>query len=98
MSFVPAALIKDRWLTALARIEQGSLTFIGPDGQSWTFAGSLPGPNARFQINEWGVIERLVARGDIGLGEDFIAGAWDTDDLEALISFFLLNLDQLEGF
>ncbi len=44
------------------------------------------------------MIERLVARGDIGLGEDFIAGAWDTPDLEALIAFFLLNMDELEGF
>jgi cyclopropane-fatty-acyl-phospholipid synthase len=98
MSFVPKGLIQDRWLTALARVEYGSITFVGPDGNSWTFKGPQPGPVAHFHIRDWGVIERLVARGDIGLGEDYIAGAWDTDDLEALISFFLLNLDQLEGF
>ena len=98
MSFVPKKLIQDRWLSALGRISQGSLTFVGPDGNSWSFKGPQPGPAAQFSIRDWGVIERLVARGDIGLGEDFIASAWDSDDLEALISFFLLNLEQLEGF
>jgi len=98
MSFVPRKLIQDGWLTALGRTECGSIDFVGPDGNSWSFDGTRPGPAAQFTIRDWGVIERLVARGDIGLGEDFIASAWDTNDLEALISFFLLNLDQLEGF
>ena len=39
-----------------------------------------------------------MARGDIGLGEEFIAGSWDTDNVEALVSLFLLNLDHLENF
>ena len=52
-------------------------------------------PQAQFRICDWGVLERLVARGDIGLGEDYIAGAWETDDLEALISYFLINLEEL---
>src|SRR6185312_10798382 len=38
------------------------------------------------------------ARGDIGLGEEFIAGTWETDNVEALVSLFLLNLDHLEDF
>src|ERR1700722_2033318 len=98
MSFVPKKLIQDGWLTALGRVEHGSIEFIGPDGNSWSFAGPKPGPAAQFHIRDWSVIERLVARGDIGLGEDFIAGAWDSNDIEALISFFLLNIDHLEGF
>jgi cyclopropane-fatty-acyl-phospholipid synthase len=98
MSFVPKRLIQDGWLTALGRAEYGSIAFVGPDGNSWSFKGARPGSAAQFSIRDWGVIERLVARGDIGLGEDFIAGAWRTEDIESLISFFLLNLDQLEGF
>jgi len=44
------------------------------------------------------VLRRILARGDIGLGEEFIAGSWTTDNIENLISVFLLNLDQLESF
>jgi cyclopropane-fatty-acyl-phospholipid synthase len=98
MSLVPKSIIQDRWLAALKRVTCGSIVFIGPDGTEWRFAGPQTGPNARFRILDWSVLERLVARGDIGLGEDFIAGAWQTDNLEALISFFLTNLEELEGF
>jgi cyclopropane-fatty-acyl-phospholipid synthase len=98
MSFVPQSFVQDRWLGALGRTARGSIGFVGPDGNEWTFAGDEPGPDARFQIHDWSVIERLAARGDIGLGEDFIAGAWQTPDLEALIAFFLLNIDELEDF
>jgi cyclopropane-fatty-acyl-phospholipid synthase len=98
MSFVPQSFVQDRWLGALSRTARGSIGFVGPDGNEWTFAGSEPGPDARFHIHDWSVIERLAARGDIGLGEDFIAGAWQTPDLEALIAFFLLNIDELEDF
>ena len=39
-----------------------------------------------------------MARGDIGLGEEYIAGSWDTDNVENLVSLFLLNLDHFENF
>ncbi len=58
----------------------------------------MAGPEAHFRIHEWSVLERAAARGDIGLGEDYIAAAWETEDLEKLIAFFLLNIDDLEGF
>jgi cyclopropane-fatty-acyl-phospholipid synthase len=92
------SLVQARWLEAIARIDHGSLTFVDPGGEVHRVFGTRPGPDARFEIKEWDVIERLVARGDIGLGEDYIAGAWETDDVEALISLFLLNLDQLDRF
>jgi cyclopropane-fatty-acyl-phospholipid synthase len=98
MSLVPRSIIQDRWLAALKRATCGSIRFVGPDGTEWRFAGEHAGPQAQFHILDWGVLERLVARGDIGLGEDFIAGAWTSDDLETLISFFLINLEELEGF
>ncbi len=98
MSLVPKSIIAERWLAALKRIACGSITFIAPGGEAFEFTGAESGPAAQFRIHDWGVIERVVARGDIGLGEDFIAGAWETPDLETLISFFLLNMDELEGF
>jgi cyclopropane-fatty-acyl-phospholipid synthase len=60
--------------------------------------GRSPGPKAHFEIGDWDVLSRVMARGDIGLGEDFIAGAWRTDDVEALISLFLINLDHFDDF
>ena len=98
MSLIPRSILSRRWLDALGRTARGSICFVAPGGEEFTFTGPDPGPSADFRIHDWDVIARVVARGDIGLGEDFIAGAWETRDLEALIRFFLLNMDELEGF
>ncbi len=98
MGLVPKSFVQRQWLDALKRIRYGTISFVGPAGEQWQFSGPEPGPDAHFRIHEWNVIQRLVARGDIGLGEDYIAGAWESEKLEDLIAFFLLNLEELEGF
>jgi cyclopropane-fatty-acyl-phospholipid synthase len=86
MGLVPRSIIKKRWLEAIQGLEAGTLTFVDPTGEQHVVKGRLEGPAATFKIHDWGVIERVIARGDIGLGEDYIAGAWETDDVESLIS------------
>ena len=98
MSLIPASYIANKWRASMARINTGTLTFTSPDGEVTKVVGAKPGPVATFKINDWDVLRRILARGDIGLGEEFIAGAWQTEDVETLISLFLLNLDQLESF
>lgn len=98
MGLVPRSIVQKRWLEAIQGLEAGTLTFIDPAGEQHVVRGRLEGPCATFKIHDWGVIERAVARGDIGLGEDFIAGAWETDDVERLIALFLINLDRLDGY
>ena len=98
MGLIPQSVLEKRWAETIGRIAYGALTFVAPNGEVRVVRGPQPGPSARFEIKHWDVIARAVARGDIGLGEDYIAGAWDTDDVEALISLFLLNLDHFEGY
>ena len=98
MSLVPTSLIAAKWRAAIARIDTGTLTFVAPDGDITVIKGAKPGPEARFAISDWDVLRRILARGDIGLGEEYIAGTWTTDDVETLVSLFLLNLEQLESF
>src|ERR1700690_2782300 len=98
MSLIPASFIANKLRSTMARIDTGTLTFVAPDGEVTKVVGARPGPVALFQINDWDVLRRILARGDIGLGEEFIAGSWQTDNIESLISLFLLNLDQLESF
>lgn len=98
MSLIPNSVIERRWLESIARIQTGRLTFVAPNGEEHVVTGPISGPQARFHIKSWDVIARAVTRGDIGLGEDYIAGAWETDSVEALFSLFLLNLDHLEGY
>ncbi len=98
MSLIPASYIEKSWLKALAALEYGRLEFIAPNGEVTIAQGARPGPEARFHIREWDVLRRIMARGDIGLGEEYIAGSWDTDNVEKLVSLFLLNLDHFSDF
>ena len=98
MSIIPASYIEKSWRRALAGLEYGTLEFIAPNGEVTLAKGVHPGPDARFHIHDWDVLRRIMARGDIGLGEEYIAGSWDTDSVERLVSLFLLNLDRFENF
>jgi cyclopropane-fatty-acyl-phospholipid synthase len=98
MSLIPASYIEKSWHKALAALEYGRLEFIAPNGEVTIAEGRNPGPHARFHIHEWDVLRRIMARGDIGLGEEYIAGSWETDSVERLVSLFLLNLGHFSDF
>lgn len=98
MGLIPKSILRARWLDAISRIEAGQLEFIEPNGERHVVRGPKEGPTATFHIHDWDVIDRAVSRGDIGLGEDFIAGAWETNSVESLIALFLLNMDRFEGY
>lgn len=43
-------------------------------------------------------LDEVFANGDIGFGETYMKGWWDTSDLPKLIEFFILNKESLEKF
>ena len=98
MSLIPAALIEKRWRAAASNLVFGTLDFTAPNGEVMTVKGKRPGPHANFRILDWDVLRQTLARGDIGLGEAYIDGSWQTDDIETLISLFLLNMDSFDSF
>lgn len=98
MKLVPTSVVIHRWYDTLVKIQYGSLHFVTPAGERVTFHGPQPGPEAEFSISSWDVVCRMAERGDIAMGEDYIAGLWNTPAIEPLFSFFLLNLDTLDGF
>src|SRR5579872_2647880 len=98
MSLIPASYIEKSWRKALDALEFGTLVFTAPNGEVTVARGAQAGPEATFRIHDWDVLRRIMARGDIGLGEEYIAGSWDTDNIEDLVSVFLLNLGHLENF
>ena len=55
-----------------------------------------PGPEARLIVKDFRFVQRVLAAGDIGFGEGFMAGEWDTPDLSALLEAFTANLDRLQ--
>jgi cyclopropane-fatty-acyl-phospholipid synthase len=80
------------------RIEFGSLRITTPEGKELIFKGSKPGADATFVLHDWKAVNNALARGDIALGEDYIAGLWDTNSIEALFTVFLSNLHSLGDY
>jgi cyclopropane-fatty-acyl-phospholipid synthase len=97
MNIIPDSIIIRRVLEAFSTLKFGTLHFTTPRGERITFKGKEAGPEAEFLIEDWSVMRNAVARGDIGLGEDYIEGKWHTDSMENLFTLFLLNLDELDG-
>ena len=44
-----------------------------------------------------GFFKRCAFYGNIGMGEAYTDGLWDTDDIAAVISWFILNVNALQG-
>ncbi len=73
----------------------GSLTVETPEGRIATFSGANPGPAATIILHDWRTVGAALAQGDIGLGESYMAGWWDSPDVEALYAVLMLNMDGL---
>jgi cyclopropane-fatty-acyl-phospholipid synthase len=45
-------------------------------------------------VRDWKVFKRIFSHGDIGLGEDYIRGLWDTQDLKNLMRVAVENIHE----
>jgi cyclopropane-fatty-acyl-phospholipid synthase len=81
-------------------MQSGSMRVELPDGKVWNFGecdrrpleadGPEPG---RIQVHNSAFFKKCVLYGDIGFGESYVDGDWDTDDIAAVVSWFILNLE-----
>jgi cyclopropane-fatty-acyl-phospholipid synthase len=73
------------------KLERGALTATLPNGGRYLFEGREPGPSAEIIVRDLKFARRLFEGGDIGLAEAYIAGEWETPDLQAFLHLFCVN-------
>jgi cyclopropane-fatty-acyl-phospholipid synthase len=95
--FIQYKIIK-HFLSSLKHLDHGSLQLITPNGAKKIFNGKHQGVAADLRLRDWTVLVNAAKRGDIGLGEDYIAGKWESSDIGALIELFLRNMHCFEDF
>lgn len=88
--------VKHDFLATCEQIDKGTLHLMTPEGVRHTFGQGAP--EADMHIRDWSVVTSIASRGDIGLGETYVAGLWDTGSIETLTKVALLNLDQFSGY
>lgn len=84
-------------LKALSRMDKGRLYLTLPGGRQMTLGDGLAPVTASLVILDDAFFKQCVLFGDVGFGEAYVDGLWDTDNITAVISWFLLNIDQAPG-
>jgi len=78
-------------------MDKGTLYLTLPDGQSLSLGNSQGGINASIYINDNEFYKRLILFGDIGFGEAYVDGLWDTDNITNVVKWVLLNIESAPG-
>lgn len=73
----------------------GRLTVILPNGETHQLEGPQPGPAAIFDIKDYRFARRVLASGDIGFAEGYMAGEWESPHVAALLESFAHNYEQI---
>ncbi len=88
--------VKREFLDACAQISHGRLRLKTPEGELYDFGHS--GREADMHIKDWSVVTAMAARGDVGMGETYVAGLWETTSIENLARVALRNFDTFSDF
>ncbi len=95
MRFANKAL-KAEFLSTCERLREGRLTLRTPEGERYNFGTS--GPEAAMTIRDWSAVSAIAAHGQIGFGEAYVQGLWDTPSVETLMVLAMKNRDCLAAY
>ncbi|MES2591494.1 MAG: cyclopropane-fatty-acyl-phospholipid synthase family protein [Bacteroidota bacterium] len=76
----------------LSKMQMGTLNLILPNGEHIKIGGSNE-VVATIEVKNNYFFKRCVLYGDIGFGEAYVDGDWETDNIGNVIKWFLLNVE-----
>lgn len=79
------------------KMTRGVLHMRLPDKRVWEFGGVEASLRAEMIVHDYRFFSRVVLGGDVGLGEAYADGMWDTPDIPALFRVLIRNRDILEN-
>lgn len=80
-------------LNMLSKMQLGTLNLTLPSGEQISLGNGEGGIVAQAEIKNPYFFKRCVLYGDVGFGEAYVDGDWDTDNVTNVIKWFLLNVD-----
>lgn len=85
-------------LYMLSGLQEGSLDVQLPDGSARHYQGRVPGPHGILRLKKPGVlIRRVLAGGEVGLGDAYLDDCWDSPDLTPLLMTLYRNEPHYKG-
>jgi len=83
-------------LTLVRGWRYGHLSIRLPDGNVLEVGDRGSAERAVIEVRDDAVFSRLLTRGELGVGESYVAGDWDSDDLVNTLRLYMRNLTSLE--
>ncbi|WP_101675155.1 SAM-dependent methyltransferase [Alloalcanivorax mobilis] len=77
----------------LRRLPRGGVTLHEPNGEKVVIGEG----DAQIRINAWSSYTAMMTGGSLGAGEAYMAGAWDSPDLVAVIRYFAANVETMQA-
>jgi cyclopropane-fatty-acyl-phospholipid synthase len=98
----PSAVVpkQSKWtklfLRTLEGIAVGEIKLTTPSGDVLNFSGDANGVSVHLRVNDWRFCERIFMKSDIGLGESYMLGEWESDNVNGLIRLAVENENALK--
>jgi len=74
-------------------MHEGRLTMILTDGRILTYGKAEAGVHAQIKIKHDDFFKKCVLFGDVGFGESYVDGDWETDDITKVIEWMISNVE-----
>ncbi len=88
---------QDIVLKFLSAMDKGNLYLTLPAGEQITMGNGEGSIAARIVIKSNEFYKQVILFGDIGFGEAYVDGLWDTDNITNVIKWVLLNIEKAPG-
>ncbi len=85
---------QDMILNHLESMERGHLSLTLPNGENFIYGKDLKSAKVELKIKNPKIFRDIILKGDIGFGEGYVKGYWDTPCIFNVISWFILNIEQ----
>jgi cyclopropane-fatty-acyl-phospholipid synthase len=91
----PSPFYQSLLLRLFATLTEGQLRLELPDGSVREFGRKGSAVSARISVRNPAFFQKCVLYGDVGFGESYVAGDWETNSIERVISWAIANVTHL---
>lgn len=81
-------------LDALSGMTEGCLRLVLPSGEALQIGSPGHEVSAHIRVRDGAFFRKCVLFGDVGFGESYVDGDWDTDSIARVIAWAVLNVEQ----
>jgi cyclopropane-fatty-acyl-phospholipid synthase len=85
-------------MLAFGKMQHGGLRLVLPDGRERQLGDPAAAVTAEIRVQHPDFFRRVALFGNVGFGEAYTDGDWDTPDIAAVIAWFILNLAKTPAY